>query len=234
MPKAQEYIKEKYGEFFRKNLKKINISNQNLTGDLDLREFPKLEELDCSNNSITELDLSGCNKLRKLDTRGNKWLQIIWRREGEKVLIQNYRWKKEWNQHQQSQPQPELEKDKLEVKKQRRQGIIVNPSLAKLLITSSPNSVIDESETNWSKIHSNFTLELSKEWKNLGFSYEEAQEWINIGFKPNDLKLCAWLRDIRQVDTEWVLNYGEINKIREKFFLWQYQQLEAQIEVLLK
>ena len=99
------------------------------------------------------------------------------------------------------------------------------------------DSETDESNTiqkKWKTIHSDFTLELSQEWKNLGFSKEETRDWINVGLQPNDYALCAWLRDVRKVDTEWALNYGEINKIREKFFLWQYQQLETQIEVLLK
>ena len=63
MKNAQQYIEKNYPKFIQKNLKRLDISHLKLAGQLDLRNFPKLEELDCSNNQITELDLSGCINL---------------------------------------------------------------------------------------------------------------------------------------------------------------------------
>lgn len=42
----------------------------------DLREFPNLERLDCSQNAITELDLSPCTRLMRLDCRGNGLVRL--------------------------------------------------------------------------------------------------------------------------------------------------------------
>ena len=42
----------------------------------DLREFPNLERLDCSQNAITELDLSPCTRLVRLDCRGNGLVRL--------------------------------------------------------------------------------------------------------------------------------------------------------------
>lgn len=64
---AQEWIEKTYPKLIQKNLKKLDISNQNLEGSLDLNYFAKLEELNCSNNSLTALVLFGCPKLKKLE-----------------------------------------------------------------------------------------------------------------------------------------------------------------------
>lgn len=40
---------------YGKNTSKINISNKNIVGILDLSSYKKLKELDCSNNSITQI-----------------------------------------------------------------------------------------------------------------------------------------------------------------------------------
>jgi len=62
---VQKYTENKYPPFFRKDVIKIDISNQNLSGYLDLREFPKLEVLNCANNQLlTHLDLRNCNNLK--------------------------------------------------------------------------------------------------------------------------------------------------------------------------
>ncbi len=53
-------------------LKKLDCSNNKLT-ELDVSECKSLEELDCSNNQITELKMS--DSLEKVDTRGN---QLDW------------------------------------------------------------------------------------------------------------------------------------------------------------
>ena len=75
---AQRYLEAEYPKFIQRALTKLDISNLDLKGELDLRNFSKLEELDCSNNFLTRLDLSGCSRLKKLNGDGNIELRILW------------------------------------------------------------------------------------------------------------------------------------------------------------
>ncbi|MCE8159244.1 MAG: protein kinase [Candidatus Moeniiplasma glomeromycotorum] len=75
------------------------------------------------------------------------------------------------------------------------------------------------SKKDWQYIHRDFTPELKrkKEWEEQGFDYEQTKEWIDIGMEPEDIDYCVWLRDIRKVNPEWVLNYGDDKKLREEY-----------------
>lgn len=42
----------------------------------DLREFVRLERLDCSDNELAELDLSPCEALREVDCSGNRLVRL--------------------------------------------------------------------------------------------------------------------------------------------------------------
>jgi hypothetical protein len=42
----------------------------------------------------------------------------------------------------------------------------------------------------------------------------------------NDDKFCSWLRDIKRVNTEWVLNHGNIEELQN-----EYQQYRSSIIV---
>src|SRR4051812_23004997 len=50
----------------------LYISEQNLTGKLDLTDFVSLKELDCRSNKLTELDLTNCKVLTKLYCSDNQ------------------------------------------------------------------------------------------------------------------------------------------------------------------
>jgi Heterokaryon incompatibility protein (HET) len=55
----------------RENIVNLNISSENLIGELDLSDFVNLKELICSNNQLTKLDLTNCKELTKLDCSKN-------------------------------------------------------------------------------------------------------------------------------------------------------------------
>src|SRR5947209_13528310 len=74
---AQRYIEAEYPKLIQKTLKKLDISNLDLKGELDLRNFPKLEELNCANNLLTYLDLSHCPNLKKLNGDNNDNLKVL-------------------------------------------------------------------------------------------------------------------------------------------------------------
>ena len=89
-------------------------------------------------------------------------------------------------------------------------------------------------ERNWKNINPNFTPELVQEWKNHGFTYEECADWININSPEKqdraikEVAYYAWLRDIKQVDSEWVLNQGNERALGLEFFRWYQQQQQYQ------
>jgi len=72
-------LESKYPSGKRDKIKKLDISNKNLEGPLKLEGFNSLEKLDCSNNLITELDLSSCNtgKLIELNVGNNDFDQDL-------------------------------------------------------------------------------------------------------------------------------------------------------------
>lgn len=70
MVNAQQWLSRNYPKNNRQQIKKIDLSNQNLEGHLALKDFSNLEELDASNNQITTINfadsLSG-KKKQKLE-----------------------------------------------------------------------------------------------------------------------------------------------------------------------
>ena len=205
---VQAYIEAEYPKFIQQSLKKLDISNLDLKGELDLSNFPKLEELNCANNLITLLDLRECTNLKKLNGDGNNNLKILWNNK----VSQQTRYSVLGTQ----KPLSPEEIRAIKIKKQRRKGCII------------PESVI------WNNLHSDFNFETSQEWKSLGFRIEQARDWINAGLKPQDLKLCVWLRDVKQVDANWVLNFASEKELRQEFEEWKQGELISQIEMQLK
>jgi len=74
--KAQIWVDQEYPQTERHKKKYLNISNENLEGDLNLSGFTNLEELICHNNKLTSLVLNDCTNLRKLDCYSNKIVDV--------------------------------------------------------------------------------------------------------------------------------------------------------------
>lgn len=64
MISAQKYIDSNFPKQERLNIIDLEISQKNLKGHLDLREFVNLEKLDCSENELTSIDLSNNKKIK--------------------------------------------------------------------------------------------------------------------------------------------------------------------------
>src|SRR5207237_4043274 len=73
---TQDYLNKNYPLEKRNTITKLNISNKNLTGSLDLRDFVNLEELDCSENNLINLTISNYHKLKKNDYRHNQFTTL--------------------------------------------------------------------------------------------------------------------------------------------------------------
>jgi Leucine-rich repeat (LRR) protein len=74
MIEAQEWFDNIYKS--RSNITKINISNNLLEGALLIRNFPQLEEIDCSNNYLTFLQIKKCCKLKKVNFSNNELTKL--------------------------------------------------------------------------------------------------------------------------------------------------------------
>ena len=64
MISAQEYINNNFPKQGRLGITDLEISQKNLEGHLDLRDFANLKKLDCSENKITSIDLSNNEKIK--------------------------------------------------------------------------------------------------------------------------------------------------------------------------
>jgi len=95
--------------------------------------------------------------------------------------------------------------------------------------------IISLPERVWTNINSNFTTELVQEWKLCGFTYEECADWMNIvAANQQDLAIYnptyyAWLRDMKRVDPEWVLNYGNVEELQREYH--EYSLTNQQIQI---
>ena len=69
---AQEYLNQNYLKIKRSQIKSLNISSLNLEGTLDLSDFLNLEQLNCSQNKLTNLKFSEISKLKIINCSYNK------------------------------------------------------------------------------------------------------------------------------------------------------------------
>lgn len=92
--------------------------------------------------------------------------------------------------------------------------------------------------SDWTSINPNFTLKLVQEWIRYSFTAEQCQDWIKIS-SPSQQDLAikepsyyAWLRDVKKVNAEWVLNQSNEQELGQEFFQWyqNQQQYQAQQE----
>lgn len=67
----QLWLDQNYPQETRPETKQINIKGYILEGSLNLSDFPNLEILNCSNNNLTNLDVSKCLRLKELDISYN-------------------------------------------------------------------------------------------------------------------------------------------------------------------
>jgi len=70
---VKEWLNNKYDGEKRSEFKKLDISNEFLEGELDLSDYVDLEELDCSNNYLTSINLKNNEKLNSLNLTNNNF-----------------------------------------------------------------------------------------------------------------------------------------------------------------
>ena len=102
--------------------------------------------------------------------------------------------------------------------------------LVSLQINEQPRQI------DWNNLHLNFTPELIQAWQNHNFTAEQARDWINIHSSTDqnqaiqEPEFYAWLRDIKEIDSDWVLNHGNHQSLKQKYQTYKRQnQSTAQI-----
>jgi len=89
---AQEYLDQNYPKKQRSAITELDINNKNLTGNLNLNDFVNLEDLDCSGNQLTQLDLSNCNQLSHINCHDNSLESIKLPQQVEKLISFNVKY----------------------------------------------------------------------------------------------------------------------------------------------
>ena len=121
----------------------------------------------------------------------------------------------------------DMSKEEIEILRKDYEKVIKEGKVGKEIESSSLKSrqIVDPDDESWKNIRTDFTPQLVKEWQELGFSYEEIQDWISIGVELSDARFCAWLRDEIKVSSEWVLDNGDFELLRN-----EYQQFFTAIQ----
>jgi hypothetical protein len=73
---AQKWLNDNYKKEQRSNINNLDISDKNLTGQLELSDFPNLVMLNCCKNQLTQIDLTNQAQLKKLYCSENRLQQL--------------------------------------------------------------------------------------------------------------------------------------------------------------
>jgi len=119
------------------------------------------------------------------------------------------------------------------------QGLDKNIDKAENKNLEKDHHIIDMENKDWKNIHSSFTTELQKQWEQKGFTYQQTKDWMSISPSSQqeqtikEIDYYAWLRDIKNLTPEQVLNDHNFDfKVLKQEFI-QYQQNKSRtIEIL--
>ena len=74
---------------------------------------------------------------------------------------------------------------------------------------------------DWSNLNPNFQGTEGNHWKErwikAGFTYQPTKEWMDIGLKVIDFDFAHWLKTSKRKSPSWVLNHGNMEKLREEY-----------------
>lgn len=79
---------------------------------------------------------------------------------------------------------------------------------------------------DWSQISPVFKQEgdwtYKRNWISVGFTYSQVKEWMDAGLAPNGEEgdnafFAAWMRDKKKLSPQQVLNYGNLERLREEY-----------------
>ncbi len=173
------------------NLEIIHIPDQKNLTQLQIINNEKLEILDVTNNCrLTNLNVQNCLSLKKLYCWDNKLtnLDLSQNLNLEELIIRNYLPKS-------------IKVFKRSADKRKE---------AKCRIIEEQLAPYKNRLESWRKANKEALKKVQKEtWRKKGFSEEEIKNWTDVGIELVDHDFADWLRNIKKVDVEWILNNEE-------------------------
>ncbi|WNE39993.1 MAG: hypothetical protein GBAus27B_000060 [Mycoplasmataceae bacterium] len=147
----------------RDEITNLDISEQSLSGSLDLSDFTNLESLDCSSNKITSLSLKNCDKLININCSNNKLTNFDWLTSfsGDNLASFYFR------------------------------GNQVPSNFQELFESSAFTYGEFKSFVESGLYPENYKF--FKLWKEKGFSNQEIKTCVKIGLKDDEYLLASWL-----------------------------------------
>ncbi|WNE40870.1 MAG: hypothetical protein mread185_000327 [Mycoplasmataceae bacterium] len=222
MVNAQQWLDNVYSNnpHNRREVKFLNLSSRNLSGDLKIENFPKLTNLNCSFNNITGLTIVNCPNLTLIDVSENP----IIKKDFTQLGSNNYElvgWKEEVISSSEvkkfvndfvsellQEKQSIIEKKEQEIKNLKRE----NQSLEKELLEFK----IKEKKLDLEKkINKFFDNELGYFVFMTYFRYndESAEKFLEVKFSKSDLaELIKKQREISELEEKLVLHSYDANR----------------------
>lgn len=198
-----------------RKLKKISCGSNKLA-ELKINHLSELTGLDCHSNQLTNLDLSNSNKLIDLRINDNNFVQdlsflshLVNLKElylGDNCFYGSLESLKNLTKLR------ELDIRNTDIDS----GVEYLPDDIEKIDCSSkerPESKVKKIE-QYLKLLDNKS---QKEWENRGFSYEEVKEWMEAGLSSKDYGCAQWLKDIKKLTPEWLLNYDNKQELKEAY-----------------
>jgi len=76
----------------------------------------------------------------------------------------------------------------------------------------------DTPPENWASIDPWFSEVANRnKWIYEGFIYNEVRDWINIGLNFEDYRFVGWLKKVKKMTSEQVLNHSNLQELRDEF-----------------
>ena len=253
-PPAQEYLDHLYSKEEKKKVKRLDISQKNLTEILDLRDFTSLEELNCSDNhlqdlkfppqaadSITELNLKN-NNLVEQDLSAFQSLtnlKYLWIGNDNQEKIK----KGIYNHFTGSlEPLKNLTKlrylniDNTDLNSGTEYlpdnlGGVDNHAWKRISysVGARPESKIQEIKWELDL----FTNGAQKNWEALGFTLADIKSWTETGLRINDYYLADYLKHKGYIPKKY-LNLAKLRKeyvkaLKKQKWFWEGEATEIDL-----
>jgi len=73
---AQRWFDSSYPLAIRNQITKLSLQKRNLKGELVIKDFPKLKEINCYSNQLTQLTINNCPQLKIIDADWNELTKL--------------------------------------------------------------------------------------------------------------------------------------------------------------
>jgi hypothetical protein len=230
---------------------KLDLESDLRKGLFELRNFPNLKKLKIRVDrpylgapAIKKIDISGtADNLEELDLSQMENLEevIIGKKPNLKKLDVRWTSLKKLNLTKTALSPKDYDTSNFPIRADGdgTQGSIINPfenftgdsDLITLLRTNIQfNIPWIRYDKDWSVIAMEFknSPNYIDEWYKYKFNYESAKGWMDTwGTNPDRIKkagFCAWLRNVKRKNAEWLTNHGKLAELELEYIAWLEKQ----------